>query len=154
MRKFLFLAVALVASVLAFVSCNKDDKNDPETTTSSSAIKNIKFICDLDRGQTPVREYLYFGNADDFEWGMEIYEDQARTKMTRADGDYGTYVLKEDSACIYMTFKGAFEITNGQRQNHPGQSAHRDGRWTYTFSGDTITITAANGYSEKYWKKK
>lgn len=152
MKKSLILAFALVASVLAFVACNKDDKNDPEA--SSSSIKNMKFICDLDRGQTPVREYLYFGNADDFEWGMEIYEDQARTKMTRADGDYGTYVLKEDSACIYMTFKGAFEITNGQRQNHPGQSAHRDGRWTYTFSGDTITITAANGYSEKYWKKK
>ena len=151
MKKTLFLAIALVASVLAFVSCNKDDKNDPEA--SSSSIKNIKFCCDLDRGQTPVREYLYFGNANDFEWGMEIYEDQARTTMTRADGDYGTYVLNEEQQYIDMTFAGAFEITNGQRQTRPGQQAHIDGRWTYQFSGDTIIVTAQNGTSRKYWKK-
>ena len=30
MRKFLFLAIALVAGVLAFTSCNKKDNNDPE----------------------------------------------------------------------------------------------------------------------------
>lgn len=153
MKKIIFFAFALVASVLTFVSCNKDDKNDPETTTSSSAIKNMKFICDLDRGLTPVREYLYFGMQDDFEWGMEIYEDSARTKMTSANGDYGTYILKEDSACIYMTFTGSFDITNGQRTNHPGQAAHMDGRWTYKFNGDTIYVTAKNGYTQKYWKK-
>ena len=151
MKKSLILAFALAASVLAFVSCNKDDKNDPETQTSSS-IKGVTFYCDYERGGY-VREYIYFGLQDNIDWGWEMYEDQARTTMTSNTGDYGTYVLKEDSACIYITFAGSYEITNGQRQNYPGQAAHRDGRWTYTFSGDTISITAQNGYTEKYWKK-
>lgn len=34
MRKFLFFAFALAASVLAFTSCNKEDKNEPETPAS------------------------------------------------------------------------------------------------------------------------
>ena len=100
MRKFLFFAIALVASAMVFTGCNKD-KND------ASAIKGIKFCCDLDRGQTPVREYLYFGYSDDFEWGMEIYEDQERTKMLSASGDYGTYVLNEEKQYIDMTFAGS-----------------------------------------------
>jgi len=149
MRKFLFLAIALVACVLAFTSCNKKDNNDPE---SSSLIKGIKFCCDLDRGQTPVREYLYFGLQDDFEWGMEIYEDQARTKKLSASGDYGTYVLNEEKSYIDMTFTGAFYEEDGEREEHEGQAAHKDGRFTYKFNGDTIYITAENGYTSKYWK--
>lgn len=141
----------LVASVLAFTSCKKD-KNAPETP-ASSVIKGIKFCCDLDRGLTPVREYLYFGLQDDFEWGMEIYEDQERTKKLSASGDYGTYALNEEKAYIDMTFKGAFQETQGQRTDHEGQAAHKDGRWTYKFSGDTIYITAENGTTSKYWKK-
>ena len=31
MKKYLFLAIALVAGVLAFISCSKKDKNEPET---------------------------------------------------------------------------------------------------------------------------
>ncbi len=146
MRKFLFFAIALVASAMVFTGCNKD-KND------ASPIKGIKFCCDLDRGQTPVREYLYFGYSDDFEWGMEIYEDQERTKMLSASGDYGTYVLNEEKQYIDMTFKGSFDITNGERHNHEGHPAHKDGRWTYKFNGDTICITAENGTTSKYWKK-
>ena len=150
MRKYLFIALALVAGALAFTSCNKKDNNDPE---SSSMIKGIKFCCDLDRGQTPVREYLYFGLQDDFEWGMEIYEDQARTKKLSASGDYGTYVLNEEKSYIDMTFTGAFYEEDGEREDHPGQAAHKDGRFTYKFNGDTIYITAENGYTSKYWKK-
>ena len=152
MKKHLFFAFALVASVLAFTSCNKEGKNEPETP-ASSVIKGIKFCCDLDRGQTPVREYLYFGLQDDFEWGMEIYEDQERTKKLSASGDYGTYVLNEEKAYIDMTFKGAFQETQGQRTDHEGQASRKDGRWTYKFSGDTIYITAENGTTYKYWKK-
>ncbi len=144
MKKFLFLAIALVAGVLAFTSCEKNDPN---------AIKGIKFCCDLDRGQTPVREYLYFGEKDDFEWGMEVYEDQERTKMTSAFGDYGTYVLNEEQH-IDMTFTGSFNVSEGQRTNHDGQASHKDGRWTYKFSGDTIYITAENGATSKYWRLK
>ena len=151
MKKILFFAFVLVASVLAFTSCKKD-KNAPENP-ASSVIKGIKFCCDLDRGLTPVREYLYFGLQDDFEWGMEIYEDQERTKKLSASGDYGTYVLNEEKAYIDMTFKGAFQETQGQRTDHEGQAAHKDGRWTYKFSGDTIYITAENGTTSKYWKK-
>jgi hypothetical protein len=150
MRKYLFIAFALVAGVLAFTSCNKKDNNDPE---SSSLIKGIKFCCDLDRGQTPVREYLYFGLQDDFEWGMEIYEDQARTKKLSASGDYGTYVLNEEKSYIDMTFIGAFYEEDGEREDYAGQAAHKDGRFTYKFNGDTIYITAENGYTSKYWKK-
>jgi hypothetical protein len=150
MRKYLFIALALVAGALAFTSCNKKDNNDPE---SSSLIKGIKFCCDLDRGQTPVREYLYFGLQDDFEWGMEIYEDQARTKKLSASGDYGTYVLNEEKSYIDMTFTGAFYEEDGEREYHAGQAAHKDGRFTYKFNGDTIYITAENGYTSKYWKK-
>lgn len=144
MKKFLLFAIALVASVMAFTSCNKED--DP------NAIKGIKFCCDLDRGQTPVREYLYFGYSDDFEWGMEIYEDQERTKMLSAHGDFGTYVLNEEKQYIDMTFAGSFEEANGQRITHEGQAAHKDGRWTYKLDGDTIYITAENGTTDKYWK--
>jgi len=150
MRKYLFIALALVAGALAFTSCNKKDNNDPE---SSSLIKGIKFCCDLDRGQTPVREYLYFGLQDDFEWGMEIYEDQARTKKLSASGDYGTYVLNEEKSYIDMTFIGAFYEEDGEREDYAGQAAHKDGRFTYKFNGDTIYITAENGYTSKYWKK-
>jgi hypothetical protein len=145
MKKYLFLAIALVAGVLAFTSCEKNDPN---------AIKGIKFCCDLDRGLTPVREYLYFGEKDDFEWGMEVYEDQERTKMTSAFGDYGTYVLNEEQQHIDMTFTGSFNVSEGQRTNHDGQAAHKDGRWTYKFSGDTIYITAENGTTSKYWRLK
>lgn len=144
MKKILFFAIALVASAMVFTGCNKD-KND------ASAIKGIKFCCDLDRGQTPVREYLYFGNGDDFEWGMEIYEDQARTKMQSAFGDFGSYVLNEEKQYIDMTFTGDFEVKDGQRTTHSNPS-HKDGRWTYKFSGDTIYITAENGTTSKYWK--
>ena len=69
MKKILFFALA--ALTLSIVACNKEGKNEPETP-ASSVIKGIKFCCDLDRGLTPVREYLYFGLQDDFEWGMEI----------------------------------------------------------------------------------
>lgn len=108
MRKLFFFAIALVAGVLVFTSCEKNDPN---------AIKGIKFCCDLDRGLTPVREYLYFGEKDDFEWGMEVYEDQERTKMTSAFGDYGTYVLNEEQQHIDMTFTGSFNVSGGQRTN-------------------------------------
>jgi hypothetical protein len=145
MRKVLFFALALVAGVLAFTSCEKNDPN---------AIKGIKFCCDLDRGQTPVREYLYFGEKDDFEWGWEIYEDQARTKKVSAHGDYGTYVLDEQQQHIDMTFAGSFEEAQGQRVNHDGQAAHKNGRWNYRFDGDTIFITAENGATSKYWRLK
>jgi hypothetical protein len=145
MRKYLFLAIALVAGVLAFTSCEKNDPN---------AIKGIKFCCDLDRGLTPVREYLYFGEKDDFEWGMEVYEDQERTKMTSAFGDYGTYVLNEEQQHIDMTFTGSFNVSEGQRTNHDGQASHKNGRWNYKFSGDTIYITAENGTTSKYWRLK
>ena len=94
MRKYLFLAIALVAGVLAFTSCEKNDPN---------AIKGIKFCCDIDRGITPTRQYLYFGEKDDFEWGWEIYEDQARTKKVSAHGDYGTYVLDEQQQHMCRT---------------------------------------------------
>ena len=157
MKKILLLTITLVASVLVFVACDKKDNNEPETPateteTPASLIKGVKFYCDIDRGQTPTRQYLYFGLKDDFEWGWEIYEDQARTKKTSAHGDYGTYVLNEKEAYIDMTFTGAFEEAQGQRVDHEGQAAHKDGRWTYKFEGDTIYITAENGNTEKYWK--
>ena len=145
MKKFFIFAFALVASALVFTACNSNDPQHP--------IKGVKFVCDLNRGQTPVRQYLYFGYGDDFEWGWEIYEDQERTNMISASGDYGTYVLNEPEACIDMTFAGSFEITNGERTNHAGQAAHKDGRWFYRMDADTIYIIAPNGTTDKYWKK-
>lgn len=38
MRKILFFALTLVASVLAFVACNKDDQNNPETPNNQTNI--------------------------------------------------------------------------------------------------------------------
>lgn len=152
MKKSLILAFALAASVLAFVSCNKDDKNDPETTTTS--IKGVKFYCDYERGGY-VREYIYFGLQDNIDWGWEMYEDDARTKLTSNTGDYGTYVLNEEQKYIDMTFKGSFEEdAEGKRTTHEGRQAHRDGRQTYELNGDTISLTAESGYTMKYWKKK
>lgn len=165
MRKVLFFAFALVAGTLAFNSCNGKDQNNPSNSQDTekqgqdttavdpgNALKNIKFYCDIDRGQTPTRQYLYFGLKDDFEWGWEIYEDQERTKKVSAHGDYGTYVLNVDSSFIDMTFAGSFEEAQGERVNHEGMAAHKDGRWTYKLDGDTIYITAQNGNTEKYWK--
>jgi len=145
MRKVLFFAFALVASVLAFTACNGNDPQHP--------IKGVKFYCDMNRGETPVSEYFYFGLKDDFEWGWEIYEDQARTKKISAQGDYGTYVLNEEQQFIDLTFKGAFVEAQGQRTTSE-QAAHKDGRWFYRMDGDTIFITAENGYTQKFWKKK
>ena len=165
MRKLLFFAFALVASVLAFNACNDKDQNNPSNSQDTgqqgqdstavdpqNPIKNIKFYCDIDRGQTPTREFVYFGAQDDFEWGWEIYEDQERTKKLSASGDYGTYVLNVDSSFIDLTFKGAWEEKDGQRNTHEGQQAHKDGRWTYKLDGDTIYLTAENGHVDKYWK--
>ena len=65
----------------------------------------------------------------------------------------GTYVLNEEKSYIDMTFTGAFYEEDGEREDHAGQAAHKDGRWIYRFNGDTIYITAENGHTSKYWKK-
>lgn len=144
MKKFLFFAIALVASALVFTSCDKNDPKHP--------IKGVKFVCDYDRGGY-AREYLYFGNGADFEWGWEVYEDEARKTLISATGDYGTYVVNDEQQYIDMTFNGGFEIVNGERVTHAGQAVHNNGRWYYRMDGDTIFITAENGYTTKYWKK-
>ena len=151
MKKTLFFAIALAASVLAFVACNKKDKNEPETETSSQ-IKGVKFFCDYEQSGY-VREYIYFGLQDNIDWGWEIYEDEARTKLTSNTGSYGTYVLNEEQKYIDMKFKGSYEEIDGQRITHEGHQAHRDGHFTYELKGETIAITAENGYTIIYWRK-
>lgn len=152
MKKILFLAFALVASVLVFVACDKKDKNDPEKAAASQ-IKGVKFISDIELGNMYVRDCLYFGLNDDFEYARETYEDQARTKLIDISGDYGTYVLNEKESYIDMTFLGAFYVVDGEREYHEGQQAHKDGRWTYKLEGDILTITAENGYSQTFKKQ-
>ena len=165
MRKTLFFAFALAASVLAFNACNDKDQNNPSNSQDTEKpandstagdpqhpIKGVTFYYDHERGGH-VRKSLYFGLDNNFVSGRDTYEDEARTKKISEGGDYGTYVLNEDSSYIDMTFLGAFVVIDGQREDHPGQQAQKDGRWTYKLDGDTLTITAENGYSEKYWKK-
>ena len=49
MKKVLLCALAALA--LAFTACESNDPQHP--------IKGVKFVCDYDRGETPVREYFY-----------------------------------------------------------------------------------------------
>ncbi len=49
MKKVLFCVLAALA--LAFTACESNGPQHP--------IKGVKFVCDYDRGETPVREYFY-----------------------------------------------------------------------------------------------
>lgn len=112
----------------------------------------MKFVCDYDRGETPVREYFYFGNGDDFEWGWEIYADQARTQRTERQVDYGTYTLNEADHYIDLAYTGGFYETKDGKQDTG--SSHKSERVFYELKGDTIKLTSENGYPiGTYWKK-
>ena len=144
MKKVLFFAIALVASALVLTACNSNDPQHP--------IKGVKFYCDMNRGETPVSEYFYFGLKDDFEWGMEIYEDQERTKKISAQVDYGTYTLNEADHYIDLAYTGGFYETKDGKQDTG--SSHKSERVFYELKGDTIKLTSENGYPiGTYWKK-
>ena len=144
MKKFFVFAIALVSSALVLTACNSNDPQHP--------IKGVKFVCDYDRGETPVREYFYFGNGDDFEWGWEIYADQARTQRTERQVDYGTYTLNEADHYIDLAYTGGFYETKDGKQDTG--SSHKSERVFYELKGDTIKLTSENGYPiGTYWKK-
>lgn len=153
MKKTLFFAFALAASVLAFTSCNKDKEKEPETpeASSSSTIKGTKFVCDYERGGY-ARETICFGLENNFDWIWEMFEDEARTKLLSDYNDYGTYELNEEKQYIDMTFLGSFEIVDGERVYHEGHQSRKDARYTYKFVGDTMYLTV-NGYTDKFIKK-
>ena len=132
MKKSLFFAFALVASVLVFVACDKKDNNEAEETTTSSTIPGVKFVCDYEREGGYGRETIYFELENDFEWTWEWFEDAARTKLVSDYNDYGIYELNEEEQYIDMTFLGSFD--------------------TYKLDGDTLYLTT-NVFTDKFVKK-
>ena len=148
MKKILFFALALVAGVLAFTSCNNNDPKHP--------LQNIKFVCDYpQRGDLFWQESMYFGTGEAFEYAFVAYSDEAHTKAVSGDGATGTYEIQDEY--IDLHYKKGY-LYEGSSKKEISAYQPRDERVYYTLKDDVLTLTFNKGelteYSQVYYKQK
>ena len=89
MKKFFLFAFALAASVLAFTSCNKEDKNEPAPTGPTSQI--------IDPSEVTVQDIIGDWGLDsafgEYRTGREYERRAYAVTQDHIDGDWSKYTL-------------------------------------------------------------
>ena len=93
MKKYLFLALAVLT--LAFVACNKKDKNEPESNPDTSALTGGKWVYEMD-----ANNYLYFEFTGTT---FKYHEVSSALGLTLDAWMGGTYTLSGNTLTLSFT---------------------------------------------------
>lgn len=129
MKKILFFAFALVASVLAFTSCNGNNPNNPLVGTWECHREDVPHYLQLNffaNGNVDYREYMEDGIYNTME---------------------GTYTIKGDTYSAHFT-KHGWNYGEGV-EYIPGWEGYDDNA-KFSISGNEATITHLYGTSDAY----
>lgn len=142
MRKVLFFAIALVASVLALTSCNGNNPNDPLIGTW----QHIE-----DYGDARSEQKVTFDGRDNFTYsdfkymGDQVHYGQIIKGSYKIDGDIVTIHYAE---CSWTN--------DGQEYTKQDDFSLADEQIKYSIEGNTLTVIRLYGtgsaYTETYTK--
>ena len=165
MKKTLFIAFALVASVLVFNACEKNNRaNEPEesektgktddsgkagndstaTNTDADLFKGARFGNDyIDDNHNYNRLDFIFGQKNDFEWYSDCYaDDSTRTTLFARMYNVGTYVLQKAESQIIFHYTDGYYISNAiVGDTTMTGPLHSDDTCSYVFHGDSLSLT-------------
>ncbi len=143
MKKILFFAFALVASVLAFTSCNGNNPNDPLVGTW----QHIE-----DYGDARSEQKVTFDGRDNFTYsdfkymGDQVHYGQIIKGSYKIDGDIVTIHYAE---CSWTN--------DGQEYTKQDDFSLSDEQIKYSIEGNTLTVIRLYGtgsaYTETYIKQ-
>ena len=125
MKKILFFAFALVASVLAFTSCNKEDKNEP--TVQNPLVGT--WTATVDRGWSIIEYTLIFEETN---YSLSD-KNNVDTKINA-----GTYDVNLEKQTGVMHQKTVTFISDVQNDTFPNEEDHP---FTYSIKDKTLNIT-------------
>ena len=122
MKKILFFALALVAGVLAFTSCDKKDKEDVNPLVGT-------WKCSVEQDWSTIH-YTYVFDETNFSFTDQNNVD---TKI-----DKGTYELNQAESNGVLHYKTVTFISDVQNGTFPKEE---DLRFKYEIKDKTLTIT-------------
>lgn len=130
MKKFLFFAFALVASVLAFTSCEGNNADNPLVGTweydDGNSILTVTFTADY---KFDFRDYVYHDKSKD----CNYFE--------------GTYSIKGDIATAHVTGHGWYY--DGEKNPVPNWEPE-DEQMKFKVEGNQLTLTRFYGEDYAY----
>ena len=146
MRKTLFFAFALAASVLAFVACNKKDANTPDepTVDNPNPILGTWFASDVEN------DYFYTFNSDgSYQRVMDYYmngRDVVAHEHIVGDGTF-----KIDGDVIDATLKSILVYMDGSKDGDPfDEFWPMNEKLKFSLKGDYLTLIHNAGTEEEW----
>lgn len=138
MKKFFIFAIALVAGVLAFTSCNGNDASNPLVGTW----KHIE-----EKGDIRSEQKVTFEGNNNFSYSDYMY---MSGQVHYGHIFKGTYKINGDEVNIHYT---GFSGTNdGVHMEEQTDFQPYDEWFKYSINGNTLTITRGD-YTETYTKQ-
>ena len=138
MKKILFFAIALVASALAFTSCNGNNPNDPLVGT-------WKYI--EENGDIRSEQKVKFEGNNNFSYSDYMY---MSGQVHYGHILKGTYKINGDEVNIHYT---GFSWTNdGEHMEEQTDFQPYDEWFKYSINGNTLTIIRGDN-TETYTKQ-